>query len=195
MWSIVECSHGICPQQKLLLAQMIVGCIVATIMYYGIVRQSKSSSTQGYLVGYGVCIPLAMWSSYHLMESLDVRSPTLRLGLCSAPMTLPLRCLQTMHGVLPDECQESLWNYIVSVGFILRPMYDKVGQPVPLSPRVFGRGVLKYVHWVLLLSILCPFIAPFDYRPFHSEVDVQKALFVLDIPNLYNAFMQLGMLI
>lgn len=81
---------------------------------------------------------------------------------------------------------------MVSVGFILRPMYDKAGQPVPLIPRAFGLGVLQYLHWMLLLSILCPFVAPFGYRPFHSEVDVQKALFVLDLPNLYNAFIQLG---
>lgn len=171
---------------------MIIGSFIAIIMYYGIVRQPKSSPNQGYLVGYGICIPLAMWSSHYMVESLDIRSPTLRLGLCSSPMTLPLRCFQAMHGVLPDTCQESLWNYMVSVGFILRPNYDKAGQLIPLTSRVFGRGVLKYLFWMGLLSILCPLFAPFGYRPFHSNVDVQKEIFVFDLPNLYNAYIQLG---
>lgn len=177
---------------QLLLAQMFSGCILGTIMYYGILRQKQSASTQGYLIGYGICIPLCLWVSFQLVEWLDIRSTVLRMALCSSPMTMSLRCLQTMHGNIPIASQESLWDYILSVSFILRPMYDKNGMTIPFAARSFLLGLEKYMSWMLLLSLLYPFLAPFDFYPFSPSVDPQDVLFTFDIPNLYNSYFQLG---
>ena len=179
-------------KSKLLVAQMFIGCVVGAIMYFGVVKQSKSSPMQGYLVGYGIFIPLVVWYCSFIVESLDVRTPTLRLALCSATMTLPLRCFQTMHGVLPEVYRESLWNYMLSIGFILRPRYDKAGQPIPFTAKKFGRGFLKYLYWMSVISVLCNFLAPFDFHTFQSNVDIQSRMFVFDLPSLYNTYIFLG---
>jgi hypothetical protein len=171
---------------------MLSGCFLGTLMYYGIVRQGGNPSAQGYLVGYGICIPLSLWFSFQLVEWLDIRSATLRMALCSSPMTISLRCLQTMHGFVPIACQESPWEYILSVGFILRPKYDKNGQTLPFTARLLGRSIRKYLSWMLVLALLYPLLAPFDFYPFTSPVDAQEVMFTFDFPNLYNSYFQLG---
>jgi hypothetical protein len=177
---------------KLLLTQMLSGCFIGTLMYYGIVRQGGKPSAQGYLVGYGICIPLSVWISYQIVELLDIRSVALRLTLCSTPMTMLLRCLQAMHGVVPIASQESLWEYILSVAFILRPRYDKNGQTLPSTARLVGGSIRKYMSWLLVLALLYPLLAPFDFYPFASTVDAQEVMFTFDFPNLYNSYIQLG---
>eukprot|EP00980_Cylindrotheca_fusiformis_P019776 scaffold6929_cov99-Cylindrotheca_fusiformis.AAC.3 len=160
--------------RKLLLVQMLTGCIVGTLMYYGILRQRKNSPIRGYTVGYGICIPLCLMISFRIVDILDIRSTALRLALCVTPMTVCLRCFQTMHGVIPLAWENSRWEYILSVAFTLRPKYDKDGRSSPITLRLLARSVGRYILWILVLALLYPFLAPFDFYPFSSHVDAQE---------------------
>jgi hypothetical protein len=170
--------------------QMSVGCLLALTMYFGIVH-GKSSTLQKYLIGYGIVIPIGLWFPFLLFDWLDVRSVTLRLALCTLPMTITLRCLETMYGFMSHE--KSLKDYVVSVGCLLRPQADpNTDSIIPLTMKSFVRSLRKYFSWMMTLALLNQFLAPYNYYPFSTSVNTHEIAITFDLAALYNAYAQLG---
>ena len=84
--------------------QMIIGCMLATVIYYWILptselrpsesKQSGSKSSshtttslQGFLVGFGFVIPATIFLPYYAIDSFDIRNMGCRLAWCSLPMS------------------------------------------------------------------------------------------------------------
>jgi hypothetical protein len=178
---------------------MLVGCLLAAIMYFGIVRQGAkpcAGSTQGFLIGYGIVIPLSLWLPFHMVDWLDIRNVGFRLGFCSLPMTVTLRCLEAMYGFIPSNSsqqQSPLWNYAVSVGFILRPMLDKkTGLTIPLNRKLFVQILQRHLFWMGAFGIVFHATWPSGFYPFPTAVVAHKTVICFDLGHLYNTFVQAG---
>ena len=82
---------------------MLIGCFLGFIVYYSIVipRHNQDSSSVSLstilLIGYGIVIPIALSVPFQIMDYLDVRNGSFRMGLCSIAMTVTLGCLEAMH--------------------------------------------------------------------------------------------------
>ncbi len=163
-------------------------------MYYGIVLDASKygvkTSTQGYVVGYGFVIPLALWLPFQILEYLDLRGIGFRLGLVCLPMTVTLRCLESMYGFV-DANKISLWDYVLASGFILKPYYDQNGKPCRLTLQQFGDALSYHVVWLLSFAVMNQILQPFHYFPFPSSVKAPNEIWVsFDIGHLYNTFIQ-----
>jgi hypothetical protein len=181
----VQCaSAGVCP-------------FFFDSMYYGIVIQNtkaSAGSSQGYLVGYGLVIPLALWLPFQAIDWLDIRNVGFRLGCGSLPMTVTLRCLEAMHGVVAPAAKQSLRDYVVSVGFILRPMFDRRGQTIPLTRKIFVQTMLKHFVWLGIFTLLFHVAWPSGFYPFATAVEANDVLVSFEVGHLYNTFVQAGKL-
>lgn len=187
---------------QMLSFQMLVGCLLAAIIYFGILRcqgaEPCTGSTQGFLIGYGIVIPLSLWLPFIMVDWLDIRNVGIRLGFCSLPMTVTLRCLEAMYGFVPSndsssQQQSSLWNYAVSVGFILRPMLDKkTGQMIPLNRKLFMETLQRHLFWMGAFGLAFHATRPSGFYPFPTAVVAHKTVIYFELGHLYNTFVQAG---
>lgn len=74
---------------------MAIGNMLAVLCYYGIIlRHSDQSPVTPFLVTFGIVLPLTWCIPFIAMDSLDIRSTVLRMGLVALPICVPLTCLQ-----------------------------------------------------------------------------------------------------
>jgi hypothetical protein len=174
---------------------MVVGCLLGVIMYYGIIRQNAEKgegSSQGFLIGYGMVIPISLWLPFQLVDLLDIRSVGFRLGGASMPMTITLRCLEAMHGFAPPTSRQSPWEYAVSVGLILRPMYDENRRTIPLTREIFLDKLHRHGVWLVIFAVLFHATYPSGFYPFPTSVKANEVLLSFELGHLYNTFVQAG---
>lgn len=161
-------------------------------MYYGIVLDSSKDgvkSYQGYLLGYGFVIPVSIWLPFQIIESFDIRGVGFRLGLVSLPMTVTLRCLESMYGFV-DGTRNSLWEYVLASGFIVKPCYDQDGKAVPLTAERFWIAFRYHTSWLLFFTILHHIFQPLRYFPFATSFEANQLWLSFEIGHLYNTFIQ-----
>jgi hypothetical protein len=169
---------------------MLAGSILAVFMYYGIVLDSSGvQSSQRYLFGYGLVIPVSIWLPFQIIESFDIRGVGFRLGLVSLPMTVTLRCLESMYGFVGSG-RNSLWDYVLGSGMIVKPCYDQDGKVVPLTAQRFGVAFHYHASWLLFFTVLYHIFKPFDYFPFATTFESNQVWVSFDIGHLYNTFIQ-----
>jgi len=185
------------------------GCMFGAIIYYGIICQTKNIHSKDklkkdqtsefhaakLLVGYGIVIPLALWLPFWAIDTLDIQNIGCRLGFVSLPMTISLRCLEAMHGfVTPIETQ-SLWDYCISVGFILRPrVNNKTGKWVPFSFVRLLCIVKTHYVWMISFAVVYHAVMATDFYPFPTNVEANQVLVSFDVGHLYNTFVQAVMM-
>jgi hypothetical protein len=194
--------------------QMILGCILATVIYVCILPNVKQSSTaskalsttaslQGFLVGFGFVIPATMMLPYHAIDSFDIRNLGFRLAWCSLPMTIILRTVEAMFGFVPPQHCQTLWHYVRHTGFVLRPKYGKDGvTSVATTFYSIGRIALEYVFWISCMAVgyhfmgtssFCPFTA-LQYGTTATEAFDAHTIIYWDWPRLYDTFFQACMM-
>lgn len=220
----------------ILFLQMVIGSLLAVIIYYGIIipasqrkfdkytndscrrpQQSTSTSTSttsfttGLLFGYGVIVPFTLGLPLWVVDQCNIRNVGFRLGWCSLPLTLTLRCLEAMHGTLPPHRTTSLWAYVRSTGFILQPKYvlssvkkeessggdnddDDDGDVYTVLPMTLKEGfriLREYGFWLLTYTAVYHCLSPFDFSPFATPGDpAMQPWFYWDLPHLYDTYLQ-----
>lgn len=173
--------------------QMFVACFLSAIMYYGIVLGSSKEgvkSISGYLIGYGLVIPTSLLLPFWLIDILDLRNVGYRMGLVCLPMTVTLRCLESMYGFVEEPARKSLFEYIAGSAFIVKPFRDQNQNLVPLTLEVVQRELRYHATALVSFAILFHIFEPFQWYPFPSEVQANQVWVSFDIGNLYNTFVQ-----
>mmetsp|Transcript_14946 Transcript_14946/g.19565 ORF Transcript_14946/g.19565 Transcript_14946/m.19565 type:complete len:429 (-) Transcript_14946:192-1478(-) len=187
----------------ILSAQMIVGALLAVVMWFGIIqpkckKEPSAAAVSPLLVGYGVVIPLALFLPMTAVDVLDIRNVGLRLGCISLPMTITLRCLEAMHGFTPTAT--SLWEYVVSVGFILRSKLDNTTSTstgtskatTPITIRKMRQIANTHFAWMVAFTIVFNITMPSNFFPFKTKAE--KELITFDVGQIYNTFVQAAMM-
>jgi hypothetical protein len=177
----------------ILTLQILAGCCLSVVMYYGIVLVSSKDDRNrlpGYLVGYGLIIPASLMLPFWLLETLDLRNVGYRMGLVCLPLTVTLRCLESMYGFVGEHERSSLWQYVAGSAFIAKPCRDHDQRLVPLSMRTFTMDFQYHVKWLLCVALLFHVFAPYQWCPFPSSVPADQVWVSFDVGHLYNTFLQ-----
>jgi hypothetical protein len=169
---------------------MLIGCLLGVVMYYGIIRQSNK--IQKLLIGYGLVIPIILATPFYIMDELDLRNVSFRLGVNSLPLTVILSCLEAMHGFLPAASKQGVFTYALSVGMILRPKFDEHGKLIWATRHSFGQAVLSHLKWIGAFAITFYLTMNSDFSPFPTSTPANQILLSFEIGHLYNTFIQAG---
>ena len=96
----------------LFLLQIPIQCMFAMVIYIFIIK--RKGTTNAYLLGWGVIIPLACFIPYMLLDFLDVRNKAIKLAACNIPSIVVFRTIEAMMDTAPTKVVEaSIQNYMV----------------------------------------------------------------------------------
>jgi hypothetical protein len=191
--------------------QMVVGCVLSTILYYWVMVPVKDRSdqmtttsptqkctTQGFLVGLGVVIPLTLLIPYMIINEFDIRNLGFRLAWVSLPMTMILRTFQAMLAFVPPEQSQSWWAYTRHTGFVLQPRYSTEGKTSTVTLFSVVRILSQYLYWLFWMALAYHFFLSTNFCPLTRMVnsdDVDTTRIVhWDLPHLYDTFLQACMM-
>lgn len=190
--------------------QIMIGCILSTILYFWVLPQrdkkieqkiqsqrllsTMTTSTKGFLFGFGFIIPIALLIPYFAIVSFDIRNLGFRLAWVSLPMTMILRTLETMFGFVPYQHCQSLWSFVRHNGFVLQPIYKpKDGNTIPFTASSFVVILKNYVFWLSCLAVTYHFFTSSNFFPFTQTAGTTfnpERIFYWDWPHLYDTFLQ-----
>jgi hypothetical protein len=139
----------------LLLLQLIIGIILGTISYYGIIvpkriiRRRKLQQQNitvwvqilyqivPLVIGFGFVIPIAITAPFIIIDVLDLRNKALRFSNMAVPVTVWFRCLEAMFGIedCPKRCinTKSLRHFVSYMGCIYPPKYDFISAQTDIA--------------------------------------------------------------
>lgn len=165
---------------------------MSCIAYQWIVKDHSSQTR--FLVGYGVIIPAILYLPFPVVELFDIRSLALRLGLIAAPLTVSLKCLESMHGFAPETATRSLKDYMRHFAFIVYPLIDsKTQSHVPTTLASVRKGIGLYLKHSLISGVLYSFLMPYDFAPFPSLRADTEIFIATDVNQLLNNFIAAAM--
>jgi hypothetical protein len=177
---------------QIIVFQVLISCILGSIIYFGIIRNQKPkqmTSTGGFFLGYGLVIPLAIWIPFAVLNIFDIRSKAFRFCFITMPMTLPLSCLEAMYGFTDPISSRSLLNYVLSVAFVVRPIYKK-DQHSKTSGASIWTSARRHVFWWIATCAMFQWLAPLDFIPFPASRPSNEVFVSFEISQLYNTFFQ-----
>ena len=152
-----------------LLIQSIIQCAFAVIVYYGILQ--RSGTTEAYLLGWGIIIPLSLYLPFYLLEVWEMHNRVVNLGLSTVMSVIFFRCIEAMYGTTPSFVANSLSNYLAYYSSIVPFVWDpstKSRQRISLSK--LRSSFLEIAGAFSGVSLLLSVLKHYDYRPFPSSV-------------------------
>lgn len=170
---------------QLILYQIAIANLLGVVAYYGIIR-TKNVPTK-YLVGFGFIIPVALCLPFPLIEMLDIRALSLRLGLIAAPLTCTLKCLEAIYDVTPKYAMSSMTEFLQHFGFIQYPKIDpQTKQGIPVTVKSHFNCWLKYVKHALINGVIYSIFIPCSFQPFSPSRPDTDVYIATDMKQLLN---------
>ena len=162
---------------SLLMLQSVFNIIAATIMYICIVRRQQKKSTQTYLLGYGVIIPLLLWLPFHIAAKV-VEFHNVALLLCltgGSAALLSFRCLEAMHGTLPPLAEESFVKFIMYNATTVQFNFDpKTHNAIPFTVKEFIQRSAVFLGLFVQATICYSFLLPTNYNLFPRRIPISS---------------------
>ena len=160
--------------------QIIVQCIFAVIIYLGIIQNRGKQFT--YLLGYGVIIPLACYFPFPILDLLNLQNRVFRLSLLSVPVTVAFRCMEAMHDTSPAVVETSLAHYVTYYTSVFDFYWIKTTKS---RERISVKELVDKLYLVtchfFCLSLLLSYLMHYDFRPFHSAVQLEQYHLTLEL--------------
>lgn len=180
-WLFSHAAHpAVLKQIKLLLVQVSILCVYAFIIHSFIIKNRGAQWT--YLLGYGILIPSVLQIPYPLIDYLGVTNRVLRTSLTILPSNVTFRCIEAMHGTSPICVEDSLTNYLIYYSSVVDFMWDKkTGQRTKNTMKGFFLFLFHIIIQIVMLSPLLSILFHYDYKPFPSNVVLEKYNFSLEL--------------
>lgn len=173
----------------ILLLQVAFQCCAAVFNYYFIVKQrqreqntsntSKQQArrysplpTSAYLLGWGVMIPLAVYSPYWLLRALDIQSRVSKMSTGTSAFIVGFRTVEAMYETSPHSVEASLANYVTYYSSLMHFDWDPktaTRRKIPAAELLRETGMLIFLFHVL--SAVLSLEIYHGFRPFPSAVD------------------------
>lgn len=155
-------------------------CIYASIIHSLIIKNRGAQWT--YLLGYGILIPSVLQIPYPLIDYLGVTNRVLRMSLTVLPSNVTFRCIEAMHGTSPICVENSLTNYLIYYSSVVDFMWDKkTGQRMKNTLQGLFLYLCHIVIHIVMLSPLLSILFHYDYKPFPSNIALEKYNFSLEL--------------
>jgi hypothetical protein len=158
-------------------------------------RAITMTSTQGFIIGFGIIIPIALALPFALVDYCDIRNSGFRLALVSLPMTVTLRVIEAVFGFVPGMRRQTLWEYVMYVSFIMQPKYDRHTVKTVAATAQTTLATLKaYMFWLSIFTIIYHSLSPIGFTPFSKvtgiDHDWDDRIVQWDLGHIYNTFVQ-----
>ena len=172
--TVIECGHRAhVLASKLFVMQIFVQCFFAAIIYLVIIQNRGKPFS--YLLGYGVIIPAACYFPFTVLEYLAIQSRVVRLCLVTTPTIVVFRCIEAMHDTSPSVVESSLGHYLAYYTSLFDFFWnDTTKSREKIPTRELGDKLYRIACHFLLVSFMTSFLLHFDFKPFPSEVQVDR---------------------
>lgn len=180
-----------------LLNLFIVGACFSTLMscmmHSWIILPSKQQNRKpgqptGFLVGFGLLMPLCAAFPYYGVQYFAIRNKIHRFLFCLGPLTTFFRCPQAVFGFLPAHVDESLTNMILFNMTPLELPFDANG-PLRASWKDVYQSIGKFVVNLLVIGAYCSYLTIYAYEPYPTRVDSTSLEQFFSYPALMNSFL------
>ena len=82
---------------SLILLQVALLNILAILCWYGVIQQRQKRPLIANLVAWCILIPASLWLPVYAINTLDIRSKTLRFGCVTVPITATLKTTDALY--------------------------------------------------------------------------------------------------
>jgi hypothetical protein len=135
----------------------------------------KRGTPSSYLIGYGLVIPLACWIPFPLLDYLQVQNKVLKMSFTTTPSIAAFRCIEAMHNTSPCAVEASLINYVTYYSSLVNQVWDAKTKTRLKATRheILGHAGMILGQF-LLLSVVLSYLLANDFKPFHSNVQLDQ---------------------
>jgi len=149
----------------LLVAQSSISVLFAVIIYKFIIP--NRGSTQAYLLGLGVLLPVTVILPYEAIKFLNLRNRVLMFSLTCQPSLMSFRILEALFGTSPHGVELSLGNYGTYHATTLECIVDeRTNHPSKATREHVKLKLRMTIISFCLLSALLSITAPSSHAPF-----------------------------
>jgi len=149
----------------IVLLESILNVAVALTIYKFVIQRRETLSS--FLVGYGVVLPILLYVPFALCNSLDLRNATIIMSAAAGPQLLVFRCLEAMHGRIPEFASKSAGRYALYFASTVQFEFDPdTHEAVPFTAKRAVSKTTKTTRLFLEASILYSILLPYDFSVF-----------------------------
>jgi len=162
--------------------QIPIQCAFAAIIYIFIVKNRKT--TQAYLIGWGLIIPLSCILPFYILEFLDIRNKVVKLAGGNLMSIVAFKCIEAMFGTPPSPVVEvSISNYMAYYSTLVPFVWD---EKILGRKRVTAAEIFRTIFWLLFVfhvySLFLSFMVYHDFKPFANDtVELEQVHLNLDL--------------
>ena len=144
--------------------------LFAVVVYEFVIK--GRGSTRSFLVGFGVVIPLALYTPFFLLEELHLENKAVKLSLATLPTVVVFRTLGAMFKTPSHICVEvTLANFVTYYSTLMSFDWStKTLSRRKITPGELGQAVLNLVFGFLRMSLFLSIMTHLDFTPFDSPV-------------------------
>lgn len=168
----------------------------AIIVYLFIVANRNKNSTQAYLFGWAVVIPLVTWLPFLIIEYFELQNLFIKMIPSNLFIAVVPRTIEAMYDTAPPEVEQSLASYIeyyIAGSHHIRD--PKTKQRIRASMGQVSYAAFRLLVYFHLLSLSLSALMHCNFAPFESPVVMNDFHFNLDLlhpGHLANAYIVIG---
>ena len=97
----------------LVLLQTVIQVIFGLFVYKVILP--RRGSTEAYLLGFGVILPLSLYSPFWILETFDLRNKVLKLATTTITAVVGFKTVECIYDCMPKYVEDSLKNFLFPI--------------------------------------------------------------------------------
>jgi Membrane bound O-acyl transferase family len=171
----------------------LINAVIAFFIFTFLVK--RKGTTEGYLIGYGFVVPLLIFLPWFIIRLLDLQNIAILLSVAASfPSLSLLRCVEAIHGTLPEFAGSSLQNFVLyfsaTLGFQFN--FDTKSRTVmKLTRRELLGKILSFGRLFLESTFYLSVMLPREFAIFPRKDYVESAFDLVRhmVNNLFLAFL------
>lgn len=174
-WAVLAPNFALWQQLAILLhVQIAFQCICAVINYVLIVKQrhKNNNNAVGYVIGWGIMVPIAVLFPFWLLEWCELRNLVLKMATGTSAYVVGFRTIEAMYGTSPHSVETSMLHYCTYYSSLLHFDWDRkthTRKKLSVVTELLVGAVPMLVLLSLFLSLLVSFEMHYDYKPFANS--------------------------
>jgi hypothetical protein len=144
--------------------------IIFAVAVYEFVIKGRGTP-RSFLMGFGIIIPLALYTPFYLLEELNLQNKAVRLCLATLPTVVCFRCLEAMFKTPSDICVEvTLGNYMTYYSTLMSFEWStKTLNRRRITTGEIINAISIVVHGFVRMSIFLSVMMHYDFKPFATS--------------------------
>ena len=157
----------------LVLLQTVIQVIFGLFVYKVILP--RRGSTEAYLLGFGVILPLSLYSPFWILETFDLRNKVLKLATTTITAVVGFKTVECIYDCMPKYVEDSLKNFLFYYSTVVPLEWDDKTRTVKkstVSDILYFQGRILF-HFAGL-SLILSFLLHHNFRPLPTTVNLEE---------------------